>query len=126
MAENEIEFFRIEDFEETYANNVQLESSAWDLKLIFGQLDQTGGKANIAQHTAVTIPWAQAKLLAYFLQANVFFQEKLHGKIIVPTSVLPPDPSIVFKEMAADPKTKDVVEYMQKLRDALVASSSTQ
>jgi hypothetical protein len=29
-----------EEFFEGYANNVFLEASAWDLKLIFGKLDQ--------------------------------------------------------------------------------------
>lgn len=53
---------RHEEFTSLYANNVQFEWSQLDLKLIFGQLDQSRGKAQIEQHTAMTIPWMIAKL----------------------------------------------------------------
>jgi len=65
------QFERDEDFLPVYANNVLFEPSVWDLKMIFGQLDQSEGKAVVEQHTAVTIPWAQAKVLSYYLQVNL-------------------------------------------------------
>src|SRR5580698_4093433 len=86
-------FWRNENYEALYANNVQFESTEWDLKMIFGELDM-GRKdgAGVEQHTAITVPWAQAKLLIYYLQLNVGIYEKIFGKIKIPDSVLPPEP----------------------------------
>jgi hypothetical protein len=85
-------FVRDEDFVSLYSNNVQLEQSAWDLKLIFGQLDQSSGKAVVEQHTAMTIPWAQVKLLAYFLELQVGSYEAEYGTIRIHPSIRPPLP----------------------------------
>ena len=83
-----------EDFSTDYANNVQFEPSVWDLKLIFGQLDQRPGKAIVDYHTAITIPWIQAKILSYYLQLNIAAYEHTNGRISVPASVIPriPEP----------------------------------
>src|SRR3989442_12329545 len=124
MADDKQSTFRSEDFQEVYSNNIQLESSLWDLKMIFGQLDQRQGRVDVEQRVAVTIPWKQVKLLAYFLQANIFFHEKENGRIMLPAGVLPPDPNTVFKDMEDNPKNKEVMEHMQRLRDALIASST--
>ena len=80
---------RDEEFETLYANNVYFELSAWDLKIIFGQLDQSKEVTTIEQHTAMVIPWAQAKLMSYLLQVNIAIYESDHGKIKLPTGVLP-------------------------------------
>jgi len=64
-----------------YANNVKFESSLWDLKLIFGQTDQTFGPNAIIQHTAVTIPWPQVKLLLFGLSVTLAEQEGRTGRI---------------------------------------------
>jgi hypothetical protein len=52
------DFQRVDDFNSYYANNIanniQLEWSQFDLKLIFGQLDQSAGKVRVEQHSAVT------------------------------------------------------------------------
>ena len=50
---------RDEEFASLYANNVQLESSVWDLKIMFGQLDQAKGPNVINQHTAMTMSHTQ-------------------------------------------------------------------
>jgi len=62
MAEHEF-FARVEDFVNYYANNVQFEASSFDLKVIFGQLQQSHG-TQVLQECAVTVPWVQAKLLS--------------------------------------------------------------
>jgi hypothetical protein len=76
----------------SYANSVSFEFSAWDLKLVFGQLDQQSEKPLIERHTAVTIPWAVAKTLSYWLLANIAIYERNNGAIRVPPVVVPPRP----------------------------------
>ena len=83
-----IKFEREEDFTTLYANNTQFEASAWDLKIIFGQLDQSKADALIQQHTAMTLSWTHAKLMAYFLLVNVIAQQARTGFISVPPAVI--------------------------------------
>lgn len=85
-------FVRDEDFEALYANNVIAETSVWDMKVIFGILDQSSEPNKIVQHTSVNLPWAQVKLLSYYIRINVLIQESINGKIHLPSSVIPPDP----------------------------------
>lgn len=79
---------RAEDFVVRYANNVYFETSLWDLKLTFGQLDEGA----VVQHSAVTIPWAQAKVLMYFLEANLRVHEAKNGRIKLPPGIITPIP----------------------------------
>ena len=72
-----------------YANNSQFELSAWDLKIAFAQLDQSEGQPSADWRAVVTIPWAQAKVLAYYLQMNIAIFEHEYGPIAVPASVIP-------------------------------------
>src|SRR5712671_4562050 len=81
-----------EDFLRDYANNVMFEPSFWDLKMIFGQLDQQEMPATVVQHTEMTVPWATAKLMSYFLQVFLAIHESDNGKIKLPPNVLPPLP----------------------------------
>ena len=102
MAEQEqktpqqtVEFKRQEDFETLYANNVQAEISVWDYKIIFGILDQSVQPNRVMQHTSIILPWAQAKLCQYYLQIAIAPHEVQNGKIEIPPSVRPPDPTAV-------------------------------
>jgi hypothetical protein len=72
-----------------YANNFNFEASVWDLKIIFGQLDQQAGAAVVDWHTAITIPWLQVKLAAYFLRLQALWHEMQNGPINIPASVMP-------------------------------------
>ena len=56
-----------------YANNVNFAANVWDLKLLFGEL--SGTKPAIDWHTSITLPWAQAKLMAYYLDINIASHE---------------------------------------------------
>lgn len=106
---------------ESYANNVFFEPSAWDMKLVFGQLDQRDGKNLIRQHTAVTMSWAQIKLLSFWLRGYIEFQESLNGKIVIPPSGFPRDvPGPTEEQRAADPNVDKVYEIFRKTRDLLI------
>ena len=94
---------RTQNFVSTYANNAIFEASAWDLKIIFGQLDQASGIAEIKQHLAVTIPWAQAKLLLYWLRVQVEVVELESGKIQIRKDLIPPEPPALTPEQENDP-----------------------
>src|SRR5579864_7032035 len=102
-------FFRDpEDFEALYANNVQAESSLWDLKVIFGILDQSSEPHKVVQHTSINLPWTQIKLLSFLMRLNIAIHEASNGKIFIPQSVMPPDPEKL--ELSAIP-----AELRQKL-----------
>lgn len=104
-----------DEFESLYANNVQFETSAWDLKLIFGQLDQSQGPSVVQQHTAITVSWPEAKILAYFLLVNIVNHQAMYGAIQVPDFVLPhrPDPSAP----GLDVNARKTIEYAAWIHD---------
>jgi hypothetical protein len=81
------------ELDSVYANNTAFESSVWDLKIVFGQLELHTGKPGIEWHTEVTIPWLQAKILAYYLRVNITLHELQNGPVKVPSPVLPPKPA---------------------------------
>lgn len=89
----------LQELKAEYANNHFVETSIWDLKIFFGQWYQNPG---VDWHTAVTLPWAQAKLLAYFLNINVAIYEHQHGRIDLPEQAWPKSPAL------ADPSGKDL------------------
>jgi len=112
------------DFTARYANNVYLESSAWDLKLVLGQLDQSSGET-IVQHTAVTMPWPQVKMLAYLLQVHIAMHENRLARVAVPGG-------LIFKVIGDMPEdfsqqfTNNPEGLWQKLRslyDAFIAEN---
>ena len=70
-----------------YANNVNIEATIWDLKVIFGEY--SGRAQSVQWHSSITMPWATAKLLAHFLQVNVDMHELANGKIRIPSNALP-------------------------------------
>src|SRR3989442_411389 len=87
-AESIVEHRRKEPFSTLYANNVYLESSGWDVKFNFGELDQKLGPQVVMQHTAITLSWPQAKLLSYFLRLHLANHEAENGTIAVPKGVI--------------------------------------
>ncbi len=92
-ATPKIDYRRNEDFFGEYANNIKLDSSNWDLKLTFGELNMSEGPNVVDQKFSTTIPWAQAKVLHYFLSLHLFGQEEDYGRIVIPTGIIPPWPS---------------------------------
>ena len=82
-----------EDVAPVYANNVRFEMSAWDLRMLFGQLLPQASRSSdgniVDWHTDVTIPWAQARLMHLFLGINLALYEAENGPIKVPRGILP-------------------------------------
>jgi hypothetical protein len=107
------DFKRDEDFESLYANNVRFEPSVWDLKLLFGEIDQSSGQVIIDQHTAIAIPWMTAKLMAYFLEMNLVIYEADNGYIRLPRSVIPPP--LDLSGAPPNPSLKWATDYLAVL-----------
>jgi hypothetical protein len=114
---------RTEDFSSLYANNFRFEGSAWDIKIIFGELEQGGGidpQSSIEFHTAVTLPWPVAKIMAYYLVANVASREHEGGPIFVRRNVIPPRPDGAEPEWAkTDPR---LTAYLAWVHDQFFGS----
>jgi hypothetical protein len=108
-------FRRSAEFTTLYANNVQFESSVWDLKLIFGELDQSANPHSVEQHTAVILPWQQAILTAYYLIVNAMIHEAGDGKVPLPPRIIPvrPDPA----DPALDQIAKKVFTHLAWIHD---------
>ena len=118
MAE-ELVLRRVEDFGSLYANNVRFEPSAWDLKIIFGELDQGAGTdqgaSAVELHTAITVPWPVAKLVAYYVTANCVVHQADAGQIVVRRNVVPPRPDVSDEAWSkVDPK---LVAYLAWVHD---------
>ena len=118
----EATFELAEEVYETYANNVYYESSSWDLKLIFGQMDQTGGKVRIVQHSAITLPWPLVKLMVYWLRGQVEAHELKNGKIHIPPPIIPPAIPLTEEIKKSDPNAEAVLAIFNKLREEFISS----
>ena len=110
------DFTRGQDFVSLYANNVQYEPSVWDLKIVFGELDQSKGPSAVEQHTGITLSWMEAKIAAYFIALHILAYQAKNGLIQIPNSVMPPrpdpeDPTVVGAQ------AKDLVRHLAWLYD---------
>jgi hypothetical protein len=107
------------DCKDFYANNLQLEPSAWDLKLVFGRLNQSEGDI-VEQHATVTIPWKLARLAIYYLTLQVHAHEFSCGALTLPVALWPPRPVLgeAFKD---DPRARKAWELACLTHDALIA-----
>jgi Protein of unknown function (DUF3467) len=113
-----------QDFVVEYSNNAVLESTNWDLKIIFGQTDQSLGENVIVQRTAITLPWPYAKILAYLLQANLAAREAEDGHIVIPKNIIGPPPAEIPPEQAAKLKhPKEGKEVIHKLWQEFLAAN---
>jgi hypothetical protein len=103
-----------------YANNTLFEVSAWDLKLYFGQLDLRPHKNDVDWHTAMTLPWTQARVLEYYLRANTVFYEKKFGPILMPPQTLPPIPiKPTEDQIKNDPQAVELWEAYKKIHEEM-------
>jgi hypothetical protein len=108
-----------EDFASLYANNVVYEASVWDLKLIFGQLDQKlidgeGHTPTVDYHTSITIPWSTVKSMVYYLRTNLAGHEAEVGPVKLPARVVPARPS---PELGGDPGAQQGVAAIVRIWD---------
>jgi hypothetical protein len=110
------EFRRTADYSSKYTNNVQFEPSVWGLKTLFGELALLDGKLIVEQHTAISMPWIQAKIMGYFLQFQIAVFEHDHGKIAIPDGVIPGPLPPIPDEMKDDPRMKAIWDTLEELR----------
>lgn len=124
-AETETEKDDLDDVVPVYANNVRFEMTAWDLRLLFGQLMPISeGKGQVEWHTDVTIPWAQAKLMHLFLGINLTLYERENGKITVPPSVLPA--AMTAPPPGVDASNPDAIETFKAVQGIIKAFREAQ
>jgi hypothetical protein len=116
-----VTFKHAEGFQSRYANSVRFESSVYDLKLIFGETDQSTGNEIIHQHTAITIPWSLVKTTEYFLELNLKIHEMINGTVLVPPSQMPTEAQPVPPEMMNDPNAHKAKDIVEKLRAEFIA-----
>ena len=115
---DKLNFKRREDeFDSLYANNVQFEASVWDLKMVFGELDQSSGSTIVEQHTAVTVSWPEAKIMVYYFLVNLIGYQTRNGPIGIPAAVLPPRPD--SSDTALDADGKKLYDYLAWVHDQL-------
>lgn len=130
MAENDssvpkLGINRTVDFQIKYANNIRFESSVWDLKLIFGLLDQASDPSDTRFHTSVNVPWAQAKMAAYTLLVNVLMHETYYGtKIELPSGLIPTPVEDVVKALKEIPEYADTLHALQTAHKVLFGVSN--
>ena len=108
-----LENARDESFENFYANNIQFESTLWDLRMFFGQVDLATQK--IVQHTAMNIPWPQAKIAAYYMVVNLVINQAMNGIVFLPEFVIPPRPKP--SDPAAQQFGPRTIEYLGWIHD---------
>ena len=75
-----------------YANDVYFNTTFWDMTLVFGQMAPLTREPQphaVEYHTAITVPWQQAKLMAYYLFAIVIAHEAANGRIGIPPQLIP-------------------------------------
>jgi len=105
--------------ESDYANSVYFVPTVWDLKVVFGELMASG--KGVDWHTSITMPWAQAKLMAYFLNINIAAHESTNGIIRVPEVVLPPVPPEITEADKDNPSVHALVKLINENRDKFLA-----
>jgi len=119
----QVPFELADEVYEAYTNNIYYEASSWDLKLIFGQLDQGGGKTRIVQHSAITMPWPLAKLMVYWLRGQIEAHELANGKIHIPPPVIPPAlPPVTEEIKKLDVNAEAVFAIFNRLREEFLSS----
>ncbi|HEY6348503.1 MAG TPA: DUF3467 domain-containing protein [Candidatus Angelobacter sp.] len=117
------DFQRSEDFADVYANNLRFEVSNWDLKLLFGQLEQSLGPQAVVQHTGVTIPWQQVKLTSYFLSIHVIVHEAQAGRIKILPTLVPEVAKQLPKELKDSGITEEHWKTVRKLYEDFIAAN---
>lgn len=115
---------RTDDFSSAYANHVFFEPSTWDLKMIFGELDQSVEPLVVQQHSSITIPWTQAKVFLYFLRLQVAGHELANGTITLPKAVIPPEVvKPTAEELKQEPAAAKVYEAFTRIRKEMFSNT---
>jgi Protein of unknown function (DUF3467) len=114
-----------EEFFSTYANSVIVESNVFDMKLIFGLLDQRDPlHAIINQFLSVNISWVEVKLLLYWMQVHLASHELENGKVRVPPKAFPTEIPAEPPPPFDSPLGREAFEVLRKMRAEFVAKES--
>jgi len=109
-------FKKDEDFTSLYANNVVFRASAWDLQMVFGELDQSDpNQAVVVQHTGMSLAWPTAKVTAYHLIAQVIAHQAQMGLIPLRQDTIPPRPD--SSSPTLQPQDRPAAEYIAWMHD---------
>jgi hypothetical protein len=118
-------------FVSRYANNVQLESNAFDIRLLFGIMDQSGATKvppeltpAIDQHTSINLSWPEVKILIFYMQLHLAAHESENGKVKIPASALPPEIPPKAPAPFDNPQGERVFETMRRVRAEFMAKLS--
>jgi hypothetical protein len=116
-ATTPIDYKRLPDdqFFELYANNVVFQPTAWDMKLVFGQIDQSKGANAVVQEVAITLPWSQIKVGIYLLQVNLALHEIVNGKVYAPKGVITPPVPPTEDQENTFPAARKVFDQLQEI-----------
>ena len=123
--QSQLQVKQADDYESLYANNVRFEASVWDLKLLFGQLDQSTGGEVIEIHTGMSIPWATAKLMVFYLQMNIMIHELENGKIRINPRVYPAEAPPLTPELESNEEAKKIRGNAMKMREDFIRDQQT-
>ena len=106
-----------------YANNVIVESNAFDMKLIFGLWDHRNPLGPvIEQFGSMSLSWPEAKLLIYWMQVHLSGYERDNGKVKIPAAVLPPEVPALPPPPFDNVKGREGFELLRKMREDFLAS----
>jgi hypothetical protein len=118
-----LEYKRVDPFRNEYADNVFLESTAWDLKMVFGQIDLSLGPNNVVQHSGITLPWAQVKVLQYFLRVHLIAHEIQYGHASIPPGIIQEFPAPTKEQIKEFPRAMELHKTLGKLREEFLAAN---
>lgn len=119
-AQQSIDYRTADDFTSRYANNVFLENTLWDLKLIFGQTDQRAGLNVVVQFGSVALSWPQIKILSYYLRAHLASHEASNGRIVIQPGIIPAIPDKLPDGLTKQRGASEGFEAVRKLYEELV------
>jgi hypothetical protein len=113
-------FDRSEDFFSLYANNINFEHSAFDLRVVFGQIEHHGG-AHIVQRAGIHLSWLEAKLAAIFFVSNVIIHEEAYGSTTIPADSRP---AFVNEQEAALPLKELMAKIAREVAERLSGNTN--
>ena len=120
-----LETYRAEDFRDIYSNHVIVGSTAWDLTLTFSRFVEVAGKRGVEQEVTATIPFSLAKLINYWIEAQVLANEVEIGRRLgMRESLYPPPAPDLTPEQEKIPFFVKYREEMKRLRERFIASLS--
>ena len=84
-------FIQSENYQSIYSNNTQLQMSAFDVRLIFGEAATVSGESQqIEQKVAVVLSLHHAKVFSQVLAKNITEYERQIGELKFPANAATP------------------------------------